>query len=694
MNRQIIRLVVPAFLALAAIAVACGPYFPNAYLIRGNEYHVLRIPGAGFFHELLRITDTRETPPPPGNIPRSEWGRTLAADCSDLSAELERKGMAQDERGRIVGEYLALRTMMLDIEHVEHTADLDQFQPLLDRIPLEFSLYILGAEAFHHDDLDEAIRYWTKLLDLPEEQRRYRSIWSAFMLGRSFKTRDPLKADAFYEQVSVLQQRGLVDSLALAPTALGERALIAWGAGDPVRAAHFYLEQFKTGGYIERSVSHASLHILCRAALTDGDPDPSALARDDLCRRILTAWVIAHPSSPETGTKWSAVLSSLGNDVKIADADRLAVASYSRNDIADARKWLTLSEESSPLSHWLRAKLLLREGKVDDAVKLLRTLTQSLPPRDEWNRPSLGSMPVRDVYGDLGVLHLGRREYEFALDAFLTAGYWQDAAYVAERILTLEELERYIERHQDDPRFNTTMRRPICSEEDDWDNTSIVDANETNLRYLLARRYARLGDWKNARRFYPSAEGNILLHVDDLLRCLNAGRDIGRTPRERAEHLFNAALVAKIWGMELMGTEDGPDWACYDGMFEHQPTKVVRHNDIKDSSLPETTRAALKASPDEINRSDRHAPRPDARFHYRYFAADLMWECSQLLPNDDEFTARALWTAGTWLKTLDPKAADRFYKALVRRCANLPIGREADKLRWFPKEFPSPAPPK
>ena len=44
-----------------------------------------------------------------------------------------------------------------------------------------------------------------------------------------------------------------------------------------------------------------------------------------------------------------------------------------------------------------------------------------------------------------------------------------------------------------------------------------------------------------------------------------------------------------------------------------------------------------------------------------------------------------LWQAGTWLKSRDPKAADRFYKALVRRCGTTRLGQEADRLRWFPK---------
>ncbi|MEO1369736.1 MAG: hypothetical protein AAFX50_21350, partial [Acidobacteriota bacterium] len=56
----------------------------------------------------------------------------------------------------------------------------------------------------------------------------------------------------------------------------------------------------------------------------------------------------------------------------------------------------------------------------------------------------------------------------------------------------------------------------------------------------------------------------------------------------------------------------------------------------------------------------------------------------ELLPDQSEQTARVLATAGTWLKNLDPDRADRFYKALVRRCGETALGREADRRRWFP----------
>jgi hypothetical protein len=44
-----------------------------------------------------------------------------------------------------------------------------------------------------------------------------------------------------------------------------------------------------------------------------------------------------------------------------------------------------------------------------------------------------------------------------------------------------------------------------------------------------------------------------------------------------------------------------------------------------------------------------------------------------------------LCVAGSWLKHRDPKGADKFYKALVRRCRRTALGTAADLNRWCPE---------
>ena len=92
----------------------------------------------------------------------------------------------------------------------------------------------------------------------------------------------------------------------------------------------------------------------------------------------------------------------------------------------------------------------------------------------------------------------------------------------------------------------------------------------------------------------------------------------------------------------------------------------------------------LPLSFDERLRVVQTAVYPIRNWYYRFAAAEMAWEAACLMPDNSAETARVLWEAGTWIKYVDPKAADRFYKALVRRCPKTALGQEAGRKRWFP----------
>lgn len=56
-----------------------------------------------------------------------------------------------------------------------------------------------------------------------------------------------------------------------------------------------------------------------------------------------------------------------------------------------------------------------------------------------------------------------------------------------------------------------------------------------------------------------------------------------------------------------------------------------------------------------------------------------------MMPNDDDLTANMFCAAADWIKHQDPESADRFYKGLVLGCGRTELGKQADRLRWFPK---------
>jgi LysM repeat protein len=267
----------------------------------------------------------------------------------------------------------------------------------------------------------------------------------------------------------------------------------------------------------------------------------------------------------------------------------------------------------------------------------------------------------------VGVLRLARREYAESLDALLRSGFWMDAAYVAERVLTLDELKSYVDRNW--PAVATTNAAPAEQE-----RPPVWPLNvRREIRYLLARRLTRMERGNEAFEYYPAEQQADFLALVEKLRIEGNGET---STNDRADALFAAARIVRNHGMELIGTEVEPDWHVHGGDYDEGVTVASR--------VTNEPSAVLVASQNELRRAQEHGVVPDARFHYRYEAAALAWEAAGLMPDNADLTARVLCTAGTWLKNRTPEMADVFYKSLVRRCRKTDIGELADRMRWFP----------
>jgi hypothetical protein len=330
----------------------------------------------------------------------------------------------------------------------------------------------------------------------------------------------------------------------------------------------------------------------------------------------------------------------------------------------------------------------LREGKLDEAASLLARVAHSFPVEphgtnevapvalkdtlfmDEGDDEP-GRLPAaRQVWGELGVLSLARNEYVQALDALLYAGFWMDAAYVADRVLTLDELKAYV-----DSRWPAVSDAQIAAEREQFGDDPVSPARlRESIRYLLARRLTRAFRGNESREYYP-VEWTV--SFDQLMSALTNAWNESLPAADRAKAFFQAAIIARTNGMELMGTELEPDWHVHMGDFEEGVTGAERAANPKAK--------VVVASEDELTRNSEHHANPERRFHYRYQAASLAWEASRLMPNNSDETARVLCIAGSWLKARDPDAADIFYKSLVRRNRGTALGAEADRRRWFPE---------
>jgi LysM repeat protein len=196
-----------------------------------------------------------------------------------------------------------------------------------------------------------------------------------------------------------------------------------------------------------------------------------------------------------------------------------------------------------------------------------------------------------------------------------------------------------------------------------------------NLRYLLARRLTRANRGNESRPYYPPY---WLDSFDGLVQALRDGWSETLPQSDRAAALRKAAFITRTNGMELLGTEMEPDWSIHDGNFEGELTWANRSTNQFDAKI-------VPAAREEIIRASHRNPDPDERFHYRYQAAFLGWSAASLMTNNTDECAQMLCVAGTWLKQRDPDTADVFYKALVLRNRQTPLGKEADVKRWFPR---------
>lgn len=671
------RLVAPALLVLllAVPARACGPWFPNRIGDDG-EAGVLQAPVGIFEEELGRLvasaagavhwrdSDDSVTPE----------DRTASADMSDLRWALaaDQFMLTKDEEG-VLAQYRAVRQALRS-----GTA----LPPLPGGLPAEFACYARGAIAWGACDTNAATAAWRELLELPSEQRRFRSTWAAYMLGRVALDRGCTEeAIRCFQHVRALRQTGCWDSLDLETASLGWEARAELDRGRIDGAMERYLEQVGRG---EASAT-VSLRWMARD-LWDEPARMASLMTNTVVRRVLTAYALSHVAAcpgweeDRSPLGWRPFLAAVeaAGVTDAEEADRLAWAAYRAGDYSMAERWVRLAPASSIIAHLVEAKLLLRKGRVKDGMAKLRSVVSAFPEAATLNAPELpdgcyaeswdlASEPIgRRARGELGLLHLSRGEYAQALDLLLRGGYWEDAAYVAERVLTVEELRRYVD-----------ATWPLADEVGllawlaaDW--SPDPGSPSARIRYLLGRRMVRAGEYGEAA-YLP---GPLRPLLQRLAEALQTGENTDAPIQQRALALWKAACLTRYKGMELMGTELDPDWSVYRGSY--------------DLGSYGADRAEQDAGPlvhpggRELSRGKQSVCIPNRRYHYRSKAGDLAWRAAGMMVDDSDETAQVLVVAGGWLQAAHPEEADRFYKALVRRCGRTALGKQAEVLHWFP----------
>lgn len=713
--KRFILIVAFAIFATSGRLDATGYHGPDSYLDRGGA-NVLASPEFYWDLEVKRIA--REFPAPEKLVPvrrgeEPDWSRrgaakeaTTEADTADFAAALREGRIKPPDAALAIEQHAEVRALLSEMA-AESSATLpEEFES-------EFADYHRAAFAYQRGEAhwEEARQAWTTLLARPAGERHYRTVWATFMLGKlALKKRDP-EASALFQRTRALASDGFADSLGLAAESYGWEARSEWKQGRPEKAAPLYLTQLALGD--EGAV--VSLKALIpdrapifgmlnygpeeeeRSAWTEEQKSAQAekervalqaAARDPLLRRLVTAHILATSTAPNYWGEDTGVAAARSRhwlaEIKAAklsalpDAEYLGWAAYSCGEYKEAESWLKLSEGESAAALWLRAKLQLRAGKTADAAQGMAAAWKGV--RDSatytewkavvaeekedtsWMRDGPSWSFAQSASGDLAALRLTRADFVQALDTFHKGQLPFDAAFVAERVLSVAELQKYVE-------------------------AAPPEEENGELGYILGRRLVREDRCEAAAKYLRAPYDKI---VAIYAKALRDGADATLPKPERAAAFFRAAWIARHDGMELMGTEVAPDGFITDGAFPIEDVAQARLSGKyrKVSWEDGEEKVAMIAIPlrpakEEMQRLRTNKVTPEVRFHYRLIAGALAMKAAELLPDQSEELADVINTAGKWVKDRDEKIANRYFNALTRRAAQTEIGRAAGARRWF-----------
>ncbi len=494
---------------------------------------------------------------------------------------------------------------------------------------------------------------------------------------------------------------------------------------DAAQALQAYVQLYRQGDATARD----SIEHVIRAVLASGEMSP--LTKNSLHRKLTTAYLCSARQLAQDGVggfwkelnadivAWLQALRAAKVDFG-EDAVRLAALQYRLGQWDACAVTLKSAPAGDATAQLLAARLRIRSGDLAGATQGLRPLAaKRLPapargtrPEDEFRGPpyfSFHGIDYSDESADLGIpdytskafmtseydtytfdfsqpvgavsrarvelaileLHFGH--YVPAMNLFYKEGMTEDGDYVAECVLTTDELKVAVDRS-----WKVKPGAPKLGGVHDYGMTTAE-----HVRALLGRRLFRDGRWQEAGPYLPEEYRKTL---QLFIAQMRIAQDPKQSPRARADAYWRAALNISSEGENYLFCEVGLEWTSALDIHWYDPRglPVQRVRPIVDE--PEN----LLAPPteDEVKRVEAWAAKhlvPAGRAYRdaNYEAHRLCLEAVKLLPDDDLAGAQILQFAGSLLKYRDPPAAQPAYRELATRFRGTPLGAEARRKHWF-----------
>lgn len=664
--------------ACIGVALACGPNFPWQ-LLDSREETVNAPVELNFAFEVSRLVSA-----PKDSLRAVESDRPVDDEAVTAEREELQSGAWRDLMPAATDEWLMAR-----LDAARRADSGDAVKAAAAGLPVAVADYLAGAAEYHAGRLDAALAFFQAIDRLPAEQRNIRTVWAAYMRGRVHQRLGQFaSARADFQATRRYAEAGAPDPMGLAVASLGEEArldLIEAGliespwtvpeiavddAAAPrliANAVRLYANQANHGS----KVGLLSLGEVARR-LMDPDLERRRILAEPIVRRLLVGYVAS--KQPDYTWDDTTDLDSIvaGTIERVLaepapepgpDLDRLAALAYQggRYDLAEKLS----GKASQPLGLWVRAKLALRRGDRADAAKdWMAALTAA---GQDGPAASLDQDAKTRLRGEVAVMRLSEGEYRDSLQLLFPVAetYWGDVIYIAERVLTVDELEAFVD--------GLPPPSVLHARSDRSDPVA-------NLRALLARRLVRAGRTSEAVAYFPprlagsAAEERDADRADvedarNYLAAIDAIRpgwfEWPWQRVSRAEAMFKLARMTRVQGMGLMGTEGPPDETVMYGAF---PSGIGQTSPNGEGTSPSPL-----LGPDEASRFAASAPKPDTRFHYRPIAADRALAAADLLPQRSQaYAATLCWAARYAIASRDEAKAQAIYQRYVSTGAYQP----------------------
>jgi hypothetical protein len=664
-----------AFISLTvSVVIACGPNFPWQ-LLDDRPATFKAAPVNSFVFQAVRIA-----PPPTDKL------KAIESDAPDALPKAEAMGLSSAQSSLL--------------QQIRTDATGDQAYQQGASLPESARLYVAGAIDFRRRELAKSQQRFEAILQLPESDR-LRATWAAYMLGRTFALNGNLdQAAQEFQLTRQVAIQGAPDPMGLAVASYGEEAQLHLNRAkvyllpknvlpkervddcrrEMVAAISLYAEQAarnsRSGVDSLREVAGFLMQPSGGTAQYDA---LNASIEDPIVQELIVAYGLSYFSTAgvnsPTGTplfRHGVIFYNRSQLARIAWPDQVAALAYREADYDLAH---ALADHfHTPLASWVEAKLALQLGDLRAAAAFYAEAAHAFPPTER--EQDLDEHNGKLVIGEEGALALARGEYVAALRILYPVAdtYWGDVAYIAERVLTTNELKRFVDAQVPAPVITPAEDRNLSGWT--WDANSAA-----RLRDLLARRLVREQRYDESLPYFHSpndgnfADPRVREEVIAYSKALHIAYHSWRRV-DRARGWYQAAVLARQSGMAMMGYELQPDYFMNDGAI--------------DGGFGQDSPGHCWVTDGEQARFDATKPKVDLRLHYRFIAVNEALQAADLLPPRSQAFAAVLCRATNWMKATAARGnrdyanaiANQLYKRYLTEGAYVPWGRQFGRICW------------